>query len=294
MDPALNNSPSFSQDPPATPAAPTSGGPQIGFPAQTEDQQPGFSPTPVNTFVNTTPVGVGLDGITTTSSGGSNKGTNKKKIIIGALVLVMFLGIAAGIYALQRSRPEDASAWNCSLYVSSLEPNGSLIVTNGSNRTEPAAVARISLNNVEVGTVNVPSLVPGQGVTLQSNVSLPANESYSWKVQIAECTSQGTAEVAQAKATCSEVKAYDENWKLLSSAELASLKKGDMVRFTVSGSASTGSFDMARFSVNGATAVTATDKKPSSEEFYLEYKIPEDEGTYNVTAEIHHSEYGWF
>lgn len=322
MNPAGNNSPNdTNSDSSVNPVVPSSSEPQIGFPTQTEDLQPGFSaptfsdtgidqpvaPSPAQTPDSaaqtelpptSSPTGVssaGLEPETITTAPQKTDGNgNKKKILAGIVILVMFLGIGAGAYALQRNRPENASAWDCSLYVSSLQTNGTLMVTNGSSRTEQATVARISINNIEVGTVNIPSLVSGQGVTLQSNINLPIDESYSWKVQIAECTYTGNSQVVQARASCSDVKAYDKNWQVLSQTELSRLKEGDIVRFAVSGDSSAGSFDMARFSINGASAETSTDKKPNSEEFYLEYEIPKNEDAFNVSAEIHHSEYGWF
>lgn len=95
-------------------------------------------------------------------------------------------------------------------------------------------------------------------------------------------------------ASCSEVKAYDTSWNLLSQTQLANLNSGTIVRFTVSGSASSGTFDKARFSVNSVSLGETTLKKPSSGEFYIEYTIPEGTTSFNVDAQIHHTELGWF
>ncbi len=94
-------------------------------------------------------------------------------------------------------------------------------------------------------------------------------------------------------AQCSDVKAYDTLWNLLSSNDLSALKKGDKVRFTVSGTSSGGTFDKARFTVNGTSLGETTKKKPGSNEFYVEYTVPEKVVTFTVKGEVHHSERGW-
>ena len=94
-------------------------------------------------------------------------------------------------------------------------------------------------------------------------------------------------------AQCSDVKAYDEEWILLSSQDLSNLKKGDTVRFTVSGSTSSGTFDKARFTVNGTSLGETTKKKPGSNEFYVEYIVPAGVTTFTVKGEVHHSQLKW-
>ncbi|OGM05168.1 hypothetical protein A2715_03360 [Candidatus Woesebacteria bacterium RIFCSPHIGHO2_01_FULL_39_32] len=95
-------------------------------------------------------------------------------------------------------------------------------------------------------------------------------------------------------AECSAVKAYDSEWNLLSSTDLANLKAGDVVRFTVSGTASSGTFDKARFTINGVLRAEVTTKKPGSNEFYDQYTVPVGVTTFNVSAQIHHTDLGWF
>ncbi|MDZ4209925.1 MAG: hypothetical protein U1C56_01975, partial [Candidatus Curtissbacteria bacterium] len=65
-------------------------------------------------------------------------------------------------------------------------------------------------------------------------------------------------------AQCFNIKAYDANWNLLTSAQLSALKAGDKVRFTVAGSATGGSFDKAKFTINSVAGPEVTAKKPSS------------------------------
>ena len=93
-------------------------------------------------------------------------------------------------------------------------------------------------------------------------------------------------------AQCLNIKAYDTEWEPIT--DLSSLRAGDVVRFAVAGSASSGSFSKARFKVNGVTRPEVTDKKPGTQEFYDEYTIPEGITTFTINAELFHSSLGWF
>lgn len=95
-------------------------------------------------------------------------------------------------------------------------------------------------------------------------------------------------------ASCNQIKVYDTNWNQLTSDQLKQLKPGDRVRFTVSGTASEGTFDMAQFTINGVERDLVTHKKPQTEEFYDEYIIPSGNTEFSVSAKIHHSVLGWF
>ncbi|OGM21333.1 hypothetical protein A2955_01300 [Candidatus Woesebacteria bacterium RIFCSPLOWO2_01_FULL_37_19] len=94
-------------------------------------------------------------------------------------------------------------------------------------------------------------------------------------------------------AKCSDVKAYDNLWNPLDLADLASLEPGDIVRFAVSGSASSGSFDKARFTINGSLKPEVTTKKPGTQEFYYQYTLPDGVSSFTIKGEIHHSNLGW-
>lgn len=225
-----------------------------------------------------------------TPSGGSNK----KKILAALGIVIMLFGIGAGVYAFRNYQAGSASAWDCSLYTFNIDDNGTVTVQNGSDRNEPLQKADVYINGTLVQTFDVPALSPGQGTTL-GVVSLPTNQSYTWRVDgTVDCENSGSKQVDTVSAECSNVIAYDENWVALTPNALSQLEEGDVVRFAVFGTASEGTFDMARFSINGAAAVESTDIKPSSQEFYYEYTIPAGEDTFNVSAEIHHSELGWF
>lgn len=100
------------------------------------------------------------------------------------------------------------------------------------------------------------------------------------------------AEIQQAcapapTAQCSNVGSYDTNWNPLTVAELSALKPGDKVRFTVTGTTSSGAFDQARFTINGAQQTPVTGKRPNSADFFEEYTIPAGVTNFTVTAQIH-------
>jgi hypothetical protein len=94
-------------------------------------------------------------------------------------------------------------------------------------------------------------------------------------------------------ASCLNIKAYDENWATLSVDGLKSLKTGDKVRFTVAGTATSGTFSKALFTINTVIQPETTSKKPGTEEFYTEYTIPSGTTSFTINAQIYHSTKGW-
>jgi hypothetical protein len=107
--------------------------------------------------------------------------------------------------------------------------------------------------------------------------------------EIREKANTGTETVFK----CYAVKAYDTDWNLLTSSDLNSLAAGDVVRFTISGEASSGEIDKAKFSINGVSTPEVTSKKPGTDEFYYEYTIPTATDSFTVGADIHSTSYGW-
>lgn len=93
-------------------------------------------------------------------------------------------------------------------------------------------------------------------------------------------------------ASCLNIQAFNTEWNSITT--LSSLVAGDVVRFTVAGNASSGSFDKARFTINGTLRSDVSVKRPGTDEFYDEYTIPEDATTFTIKAEVHHSSLGWF
>jgi hypothetical protein len=51
---------------------------------------------------------------------------------------------------------------------------------------------------------------------------------------------------------------------------------------------------MARFTINGGAPQITRNKKPGTDEFYIEYAIPAGVTRFSVKAELHHIELGWF
>ncbi len=103
-------------------------------------------------------------------------------------------------------------------------------------------------------------------------------------------TTPTTATTAPATAQCQAIKAYDTSWNLLTTTQLSQLKAGDKVRFTVTGTTTSGVFDKARFTINGTLRPEVTTTKPNAtQEFYDEYTIPAGTTSFTVTAEIHHA-----
>jgi hypothetical protein len=86
---------------------------------------------------------------------------------------------------------------------------------------------------------------------------------------------------------CTNVKAYDANWNLLTNIQLVQLTPGATVNFTVTGTTG-GTFDAARFTINGALEPNTTLLKPgTTNEFYMQYTIPVGVPSFVVTAQLH-------
>lgn len=219
---------------------------------------------------------------------------NRKKVLAVFSVIALVLGIGAGVFLVRNRQLRNASAWNCSLYKFALSDTGVVSVQNGSSVSEPQQQANVYINQNLVETFSVPALSPGSGANL-GTVSVPQNEAYSWRVDgTVDCENSGGSEQSGLSAQCLNVLAYDEGWTQLSVNDLKSLKVGDVVRFTVRGTTTQGSMSKARFSINGTAAVETTNKRPGTDEFYYEYKIPPGVNTFNIKAELFHSSAGWF
>lgn len=96
------------------------------------------------------------------------------------------------------------------------------------------------------------------------------------------------------RAQCGNVVAYDTNWNQLSTTQLSALKAGDKVRFTITGTKTSGAFTKARFKVNQNSAVETILTKPGANEvFYTEYTVPSGVTSFQVGAAIYHDSIGW-
>ena len=90
------------------------------------------------------------------------------------------------------------------------------------------------------------------------------------------------------------VKAYDTSWNPLTAVQLAALKAGEKVRFTISGTPAS-DIDKAKFAINGTETAEITTKKTGTDEYYYEYTIPSGVTSFTVTAKLHSISLGiWF
>src|SRR4030066_1919805 len=100
--------------------------------------------------------------------------------------------------------------------------------------------------------------------------------------------------------SCLALKAYDTSWTLLSLSDLAKLKAGNIVRFTVAGNTNYGEITKAMFEINNACTQEVTNKKPGpvpceycSSEFYYDYTIPSGVTSFTVNARLYVEGFGW-
>lgn len=140
-------------------------------------------------------------------------------------------------------------------------------------------VSRASLGAVDCGAEQIDVACGGAGFV-----------DGLWERYPDDCTE--TPQTPGVSASCLNIQAFDTEWNSITS--LSSLVAGDVVRFTVAGTTSSGSFDKARFNINGTFRSEVSVKKPGTEKFYDEYTIPENITTFTIDAEVHHTTLGWF
>lgn len=243
--------------------------------------------------------GVSTDGsdngstVVTTGSSSSGNGGRRRVIMIGIALLLMVVGIVSGTMLLSRDQFDTALGWDCELYKFNVDEAGSVSVQNGSQRDLPAQVASVYIDNVLVKDFDVPALDSGMGESL-GTVPVPESGQFGWRVKgNKDCEHTGGV-VGKASAQCVAIKAFDEEWNLLTAEQLSLLEEGDVVRFSVAGSTTDGSILAARFTINGELRQAVTQVRPGTEEFYDEYEIPEDTTDFSIDVELNHSKVGWF
>lgn len=228
----------------------------------------------------------------------SNQGRTKAiATILGVVMLVV--GVAAGVLLVNKNAEVRIKAWDCVNYVFEVSEDGVVSVRNGSTRNEPLQKAQVKINGEVVATLDVPALNAGDAATL-GTVPVPPG-GFNWEVfGTKDCENTGTfgeqtptPPTSQVRAQCGEVVAYDADWNQLSSTQLSQLSQGDVVRFAVNGTATSGTFEKARFTINGVVQAEVTEKRPGTNDFYDEYTIPASTVDFTVKAEIMHSELGW-
>ncbi|OGM27683.1 hypothetical protein A3D00_02060 [Candidatus Woesebacteria bacterium RIFCSPHIGHO2_02_FULL_38_9] len=232
----------------------------------------------------------------------SKKFGTKNVIATIFVIAVLVVGLAAGIVLVQRQQYAPTQAWDCSKYSFNITKEGVVSLVNSSTRDEPSQKADVLINNIKITTLDVPALKAGASATL-GTVSVPENGIFDWSVNgTLDCKNSGhyegqTTPTPQISASCKEIKTYNTAWNILTTIQLSKLNAGDKVRFTVQGSASSGTFDKAKFSVNGTITPEVTSKKPGTEEFYYEYTVKESDlgSNMSVTAWVHHQTLNqWF
>lgn len=221
------------------------------------------------------------------------------KIVATILGVVLMIGaIGTSVILVQKQQLNIGSAWDCSKYKFNVSRTGVVTVQNGSRYNERPQQAQVYINNTLVSTLSVPELNSGQGATI-GTVSVPSQQGFTWKVRgTIDCQNEGNyqAEITPPvtiSASCNNVVAYDKNWQQLNMQQLSQLKAGDVVRFSVGGTTTSGNFDKARFTINGVQKPETTNLRPNTSEFYYEYTIPSNTTNFEVKAEIHHSQLGW-
>lgn len=94
-------------------------------------------------------------------------------------------------------------------------------------------------------------------------------------------------------ASCNNVKVFDTGWNRITSDKFDELKAGDVIRLSVGGSATEGSFSRARFTVNDSLLPETADVRPGTDEYYIEYTIPSGLNQLIIKGEVRHDLLGW-
>jgi hypothetical protein len=263
---------------------------------------------------------------------GGKKGRRLIATILAVLFLVG--GVATGVFLVQQQQIIRIGAWDCKNYVFEVSQQGVVTAINGSTRNEPLQKADVFIDGQLVATCDVPALAAGDAAQICTvTVPSSGNFSWE-VVGTKDCEDSGSHRATPTPspsptptppptptegptptaspsptpsptptvtptpppigAACLDVKVYDTNWVLLSSSELSKLAPGDVVRFAVAGTTTSGGFDKTRFTINGTLRPEVTAQKPASDEFYDEYTIPDGVTDFTVSAEIHHTSLGWF
>lgn len=102
------------------------------------------------------------------------------------------------------SPESEPSAWDCKNYTFSVSGSGVVTVNNSSTRNEPPQKAKVYINNQLTATFDVPALPIGQSATL-GTVSVPATESFSWKV-VGTLDCQNSGNITSAPIACKQLK----------------------------------------------------------------------------------------
>ncbi len=229
-----------------------------------------------------------------------NEGGGGKKTLLTIVIILAVLSLlGGGAFAAYKTGLLKLKGFDCANYSLNIDSKGLVTVTNTSSKGAPAQKVKVLINSSEIASLDAPALEGGESAAI-GTVATPEGQ-FEWQlVGASSCTSSGTVTpsptpIAKVVARCELINAYDEEWNLLTAADLSALKKGDVVRFTVLGTSSEGIFDKARFTINDEERPETTSKRPSSDEFYEEYIVPTGINSISVSAKVHHGELDkWF
>ena len=190
---------------------------------------------------------------------------SKKKLfaaISGTLILVIFSGV--GVFLAQEKQLFQQQAAYDYYYVPN-QPSTTL-----PSPTTAPVTSRYT-------TPNQPEATPSPTPTLTtSRYSTPGSPDTTSSPTTVSVTPQANP-----------IKAYDLNWNLLSAAQLKTLRPGDKVRFTASGTPAD-DIDKTKFKINDEPETAEiTQKKPGTDEFWYEYTIPTGTINFRVTVKLH-------
>ncbi len=96
-------------------------------------------------------------------------------------------------------------------------------------------------------------------------------------------------------AYCQDIRAYDQNFGLLSNTQLTQLVAGSKAYFCALGysSGTTGKFVAIRLNVNGVLTPESTTVRPGSFDFCYLYTVPSATYNFNIVAQLKHEVLGW-
>lgn len=257
---------------------------------------------------------------------------NPYKLIVGfGAILVLVVGVVAGVHLTQRTQIIPAGAWDCSRYVFEISRDGVVTARNGSRLNEPSQRADVYIDGVKVATFDVPRLRSGDAATLGS-VEVNSQDGFTWRVDGSrDCDNEGSFQPEPTEAPtetptetptdtptesptetpteppvespdpspttepiigrCVEINIYDEEGNLINPS-VAQLNTGEQVKFAIKGESNFGDINTARFRVNGGLYMETTEKE--LEEFVLDYVIPNGITELSVEGQLFHPDLGWF
>jgi len=209
-----------------------------------------------------------------------------------AAIVLLLVGTVSGFLLVMRPVSYRSQAWDCGNYIFAVDRSGIVSATNGSTQSEPVQRAEVYVDNVLLNTFDVPSLNPGATVTL-GNVVVPT-ETFTWQVKgTSDCSNAGRFEKITSY-QCRQIKAYDENDVEIATASLSTLKAGDIVRLAATGSGSASDYTAARFTINGTLLPETSLKMTSSNDYYVEYTIPANTSSFDISAQLKAVDGQWY